>query len=65
MKMIIRKLTTKELEEWGLFHTAWKRINDILTHDIWLEMNPDNYSAYLNIFDYYLIDKWERYARLN
>ena len=62
--MIIRKLTKNELETWGMF-SAWKRINDNLTHEIWLRMNPDNYACYLNLFDHYLNEKWEEYAKLN
>ena len=63
--MIFRILTTEELNEWALYYEAWSSINRILTHSIWLKMNPDNYFDYLNDFDEILLEKWEEYARLN
>ena len=63
--MIFRILTTEELNEWALFYEAWSVINRVLTHSIWLKMNPDNYEEYLNDFDEILLEKWEEYAGLN
>ena len=46
-------------------YKAWKRLDEMLDHEIYLEMNPDNCSHLLGSFDSIKRMKWGEYSLLN
>ena len=49
----------------NLIFRKWKLLNDRFAHELWEDMDADNYRKYLEKYDFHLYCKWAEYVISN